>query len=180
MNVLLAVDDSEPSRVALEAVRSRAWSNDTQLRVLCVAPVMLGMSVTGVPVAGSPGTASPVLSAGQLDAQKVLVDRARTLAEGTCASLRDLLRCEPRWRQGTPGVEIVHEARAWPADLIVLGSRGYGAIKSALLGSVATYVLHHAPCSVEVVRERAHEDAFASDEVLSAENNPALGDRGTD
>ena len=72
----------------------------------------------------------------------------------TSARLHGLLRCEPHWRQGTVGLEIVHEAQAWPADLIVLGSRGDCAIKSALLGSVATCVLHRAPCSVEVVRLR--------------------------
>ena len=48
--------------------------------------------------------------------------------------------------------EIAKTATDWPADLIVIGSRGHGRLEAALLGSVADSVLHHAPCSVLVVR----------------------------
>jgi nucleotide-binding universal stress UspA family protein len=37
-------------------------------------------------------------------------------------------------------------------DLLVVGSRGLGAIKRLLLGTVSDYLIHHAPCSVLVVR----------------------------
>ena len=159
MNLLLAIDESAAAELAIEAVQARPWPNDTRLRVLSVAPQMLGMSVAGVPVAGSSGTMSPLLEADQVEAQNILLDQARMLAERTCSRLSQHLPCEPRWRLGTAGVEIVSEAEAWPADLIVLGSRGLGAIKRALLGSVSTHVLHHAPCSIEVVRARASDRA---------------------
>jgi nucleotide-binding universal stress UspA family protein len=40
------------------------------------------------------------------------------------------------------------------ADLVVMGSRGRGGFKAAVLGSVANQVTHHAPCPVVVLRDR--------------------------
>jgi nucleotide-binding universal stress UspA family protein len=49
---------------------------------------------------------------------------------------------------------IVEEARDWGADLIVLGSHGYGRVRRVVLGSVAAAVVAIAPCSVLVVRAK--------------------------
>jgi nucleotide-binding universal stress UspA family protein len=38
------------------------------------------------------------------------------------------------------------------AELLVLGSRGYGGFTDALLGSVSTYAVHHAHGAVTIVR----------------------------
>lgn len=42
-----------------------------------------------------------------------------------------------------PGHAIVAAAKKHDANLIVVGSRGQGALKRAILGSVSTYVIHH-------------------------------------
>ena len=47
---------------------------------------------------------------------------------------------------------IVKAAEKWDADLIVVGSHGYGFIGRTLLGSVSDAIVHHSPCSVLVVR----------------------------
>ena len=39
------------------------------------------------------------------------------------------------------------------ADLLVVGARGLGPVRSALIGSVSRHCLHHAPCPVAVIRE---------------------------
>jgi nucleotide-binding universal stress UspA family protein len=54
--------------------------------------------------------------------------------------------------KGAPKQAIVEEAENWGADLIIMGSHGYGFWQRALLGSVSNSVVHHAPCSVLVVR----------------------------
>jgi nucleotide-binding universal stress UspA family protein len=51
---------------------------------------------------------------------------------------------------GRPDVEIVRLAEELGADLIVLGSRGLGPLRRALMGSVSESVLHHAHTSVLV------------------------------
>ncbi|NNF42194.1 MAG: universal stress protein [Phycisphaerales bacterium] len=55
--------------------------------------------------------------------------------------------------QGTVATKILEEARRLDADLIVMGSRGLGAIKRAFLGSASEAVLHDAPCPLLVVPE---------------------------
>ncbi|MFT3745181.1 MAG: universal stress protein [Pyrinomonadaceae bacterium] len=53
---------------------------------------------------------------------------------------------------GSPGSRIVETAEEIGADLIVIGSHGYKQWERILLGSVSSSVVHHAPCSVLVVR----------------------------
>jgi len=59
-------------------------------------------------------------------------------------------------RVGHPGDELIREAAAsderGPAELLVLGSRGLGGFRGLLLGSVTTYVAHHQPCPLLIVR----------------------------
>src|SRR5215216_6183924 len=55
-------------------------------------------------------------------------------------------------RVGEAANEIVELAEEIGVDLVVLGSRGHGPMRRALMGSVSTSVLRHAHCSVLIVR----------------------------
>ena len=59
---------------------------------------------------------------------------------------------------GNPGRDICDLAQVWPADLIVVGSRGLTGIQEMFLGSVSNYVTHHAPCSVFIVHQTGNVD----------------------
>jgi nucleotide-binding universal stress UspA family protein len=55
---------------------------------------------------------------------------------------------------GEPAQEIAAFAERWGSDLIVMGRRGAGGIRRAVLGSVVNAMLRHAPCPVLVMGER--------------------------
>lgn len=83
--------------------------------------------------------------------------RLRELVESTATELRKSetcknLRIETKVVDGSPKEMIVEEAENWGADLILIGSHGYGSVKRFMLGSVSQAVATHAPCSVEIVR----------------------------
>jgi nucleotide-binding universal stress UspA family protein len=54
----------------------------------------------------------------------------------------------PILRLGQPSQVIVDLAQALPADLVVVGTRGFTGLRHLLLGSTAQRVVHHAPCPV--------------------------------
>ena len=55
-----------------------------------------------------------------------------------------------------PALALVEASEG--AELLVVGSRGYGGFKDALLGSVSTYCVHHARCPVTVIRPADYQD----------------------
>jgi nucleotide-binding universal stress UspA family protein len=55
-------------------------------------------------------------------------------------------------RMGTPDAEVIDLAEELSVGLVVVGSRGLGGIRKALMGSVSDSVVRHAHCPVLVVR----------------------------
>jgi nucleotide-binding universal stress UspA family protein len=153
MNLLLAVDDSECSAAAIREVARRPWPQGTRVRVLSVMAEDPGAPPPGLEVPSAPLEEVPLWPAGTLATQKVLDEGARRIALAAANALSTAgLATEIKVREGAPGAEIIAEAHEYGADLIVVGSHGYGPVKRVLLGSVASYVMNHASCAVEVVR----------------------------
>ena len=93
----------------------------------------------------------------------LFVPLAPDIAEEIDAQQAAMRKALDEWRHKYPDVELsleaipVHPARALSdasehAALVVIGSRGRGAFKGMLLGSVSQNVLQHAACSVAIVR----------------------------
>lgn len=55
-------------------------------------------------------------------------------------------------RAGDPATVILDAAKSFDADLIVMGCRGLGEMKSLMLGSVSDKILHHAEVPVTIIR----------------------------
>jgi len=144
--VILAEDGSTNARRALDVVAGWRIFHDATVRVVSVAHV-------------DPYFHSGIAPSEQVVARRTLVaSRAATRHEHEHLATRSVqllaragLRSEAEVRLGIPAAEIVSAAREWPADVVVIGSRGRTGIERLLLGSVARGVLQSAPCSVLVV-----------------------------
>jgi nucleotide-binding universal stress UspA family protein len=101
------------------------------------------------------GMAGGVMSSDEYDA---LAQQRRTEGDEAVAQLtKHLGRAGVRTEllQGDPGTAVCEFAEQVSANAIVLGSRGRGGFKRALLGSVSDYVVRNAPCSVLVTGPNA-------------------------
>lgn len=145
MKILLAVDGSESSETVVQEVGTRHWPAGTEMRVITVdAP--LGRSAFG---------ASPAIRSAYDEVVASQRQEAQASLEQAVARLREVLpdvTIDSALLEGTPKEEVVEEARRWGAELVVVGSRGRGAVRSLLLGSVSLAVALQAPCSVLIVR----------------------------
>jgi len=148
MKILLPVDSSSYSAEAVHAVTERPWPAGTTVRVLS-AVENVGAPAMGPVMFDAGGSLDQLQKQRTMEANELTKNVADTVAASGLAT-------ETVVHDGDPRSVIVDEAEEWKADLIVVGSHGYTGIKKWLLGSVAQSVVSHAPCSVEVVRSRAH------------------------
>jgi nucleotide-binding universal stress UspA family protein len=146
MRVLVATDGSPCSNVALDEVARRPWPPGSELRIVT--------AVNPWPTVGSEAWVLPpeyydeVARAADERGERILAAARERVAAPDGATVTTAVL------SGPPAPSIIDEAEEWDADLVVVGSHGYGAVKRMLLGSVSHAVALHAPCSVEVVRER--------------------------
>ena len=146
MKVLLAIDGSSGSDSAIQEIARRPWPADTEIKIITAVemPIVIGLE----PWAASLAYFEELELSIRRTAQEI-IEAALTELD----RLRKTLRVTTKIIQGPPRQVIVDEADCWNADLIVMGSRGLGAWNRLLLGSVSSAVVHHAKCSVEIVRQ---------------------------
>ena len=146
MKILLAIDGSPCSDVAVEEIGRRPWPQGSSVKVL---------NAFELPLPTAPeGWALPPNYFDELDQvvrtqSQSIVDRA---SEKLRTKLDKTIELERQSIPGPPRGVILDEAESWGADLIVIGSHGYSRWERVLLGSVSQSVVSHAKCSVEVVR----------------------------
>ena len=136
--VLVPVDGSVPSLVAIDHALVLAEASGATVTILEVVEPF--GPLPGFYEAAPPG-----------------VDRVEWVADQRFDSVRPSLaetavEWDRRVESGDPADRICAVAEEGGYDLVVMGSFGRGALGRFLLGSVSDRVVHHAPCSVMVVR----------------------------
>jgi nucleotide-binding universal stress UspA family protein len=152
MHVLVATDGSDDAITAAQRGLAVVGAPDA-VSLLCVTEEPLAASA-GL----ESGFAGGITSPQELDeGWKASQDSANHALDLTAAALDPsvldgTVPIERLIEDGPPGAAICDVAKARDVHVIVVGSRGRGAIKRALLGSVSAHVVHNAPCPVLVVR----------------------------
>jgi nucleotide-binding universal stress UspA family protein len=152
MKILFATDGGKQCDAAVESIQRLALGDGDEIKVISVVDMALPMAID---IYGGflPDTSEFEKTARE-NATKIVsetIEKLKAYADsGKVAVSTDVLF-------GSPDSRIVETAEEWNADLIVVGSHGYSRWERLLLGSVSDSVVHHAPCSVLVVRTAAED-----------------------
>jgi nucleotide-binding universal stress UspA family protein len=138
-DILVAIDGSPDADEALRQAIDLAESQHARLTIF--SAVATPPAVTYVGVSGN--VLADLTRDAESDAEKTM--RAAVELVPGDVSVSTVLSHDPV----RPG--LLHQIEAGHHDLLVMGSRGRGAIRSALLGSVSHYALHHSPIPVLIV-----------------------------
>jgi nucleotide-binding universal stress UspA family protein len=153
--ILFATDGSPSATEAQAKALELARLLDVTLLVVSVAHVTL-------PAVGYSGYGYSNIVAELTEAERHRV--TALLASVAEAAAAEGIDCSTVAVDGFAVEEICRKASEYDAQLIVVGSHGWGAARRFLSGSVSTGLVHSAPCPVLVVRphERHVEHAAAA------------------
>ena len=153
MKILIATDGSDFSRAAVEKACGLAETmKDVSFKVVSVYEPAVPMASEPFAISAEYYHRLDNFAKQQADeAGKAAIELIRKRFPETPSKVSSLVQL------GTPAQVIIDAAERWGADLIIVGSHGRGFWGRLALGSVSDAVLHHAPCSVLVVRSRAKE-----------------------
>lgn len=147
MKIVLAIDGKKQSEAAIESTKYLNLRDGDEIHAICVLDLLLPLSVDVY--AGHLASADEIEEAAKNNSEdilKVAVQKLRFITGETEVSIfTEILN-------GSPESRIVEKAEEIQAQLIIVGSHGYNRWERLLLGSVSDSVIHHAPCSVLVVR----------------------------
>ena len=147
MKILIATDGSEFSREAVDKTcQMLVTPEDTEIKIVCVYEPI-------VPLDAFPQSA---------EYSEKLEEKERRDAETFVAAAAALVKeyfpeadvkVETEIKTGAPDQVILETAKEWKPNVIVVGSHGRSFWGRLTLGSVSDSIIHHAPCSVLVVRK---------------------------
>lgn len=138
--IMIAVDTATLGTDVLAIGAELTRCTGAELALVSVADIRgIGVSETSPPM--------------QVTAAKLREDAHALLVEAV-AQLRPAPTQQPLLlvKEGLPERELAAAAHDWHADLLIMGTHGRTGLAHMFKGSVAEWVLHHAPCPVLVVK----------------------------
>ena len=145
MRILVSTDGSDFSRAAVEkCCRIVVAPDETKIKIVSVFEVIEPLDISI-----SPEFSKELESSARKKAQDFALQ-----AEAKIREHFPNIDLETQISIGAPDQILIETAREWEADLIVIGSHGQGFWRRMLLGSITDSLVHHAPCSVLVVRRK--------------------------
>jgi nucleotide-binding universal stress UspA family protein len=137
--ILVPVDGSEYSLRALDTAIYLAKKIDANITAMHVIENLPTVYVESQKVLND------LLAKYRAESENIL-DKCKQIAEKSDVKIETVIG------EGDAASNIVVYARNGGFDTIIMGSRGVGSFKEMVLGSVSNKVLHHAKCSVMIVK----------------------------
>jgi nucleotide-binding universal stress UspA family protein len=161
-NILVGIDGSADADQALTQAIDLAEAEHARLTLFSAVAMPPAAAYLG---AGS-GTAATLARDGEAETERILRTAVERVPDRVSAST--VLSGKP------VRPALIEQITAGHHDLVVMGSRGRGALRSVLLGSVSHYVLHHSPVPVLIVHAEGERGLESS---ASASHDPQAADR---
>src|SRR3712207_5397711 len=144
--ILVATDGSEEAKLALSTAADLAKSTNSELHIAYAFPTAVQRPFPN-PITSRPAEALERELEEAMNQAQSFLDREVEQVKGEGVEVADTYLT-----RGRPDTELVHLSEEIGAGLIVMGSRGLGGVRRALMGSVSDSVVRHALCPVLVVR----------------------------
>jgi|SRR5580765_7974591 len=150
MKIILATDGTKFGDAAADMLGKIGVNDGDEVKIISVVDMAMPL---GIDIYGGylPDTT---------ELEKIAHEQAEKVVEATKTRLKGFfgnrnVEISIDVLSGSPDGRIVETAEEMGADLIVIGSHGYKQWERLLLGSVSDSVVHHAHCSVLVVRSQS-------------------------
>jgi nucleotide-binding universal stress UspA family protein len=151
IRILIGNDGSPEAEAAVCAVCSRSWPAGAMARIIAVPQTLAPVDAPNFALAAQSLLASETF----LKTDRAERHRLSVVIDESAKKLQDAgLDVSSVVEDGNPSQVLLQECRHWHPDTVFVGACGLGRVERLLLGSVSESLVTHAPCSVEVVRER--------------------------
>ncbi len=153
--ILLAIDGSESATHATQAAVELSKTTDSELHLLHVGEDPYSVAFFPSEATNPEGVEQQVDPALIEELGQQFEQAARQVLDAEVEKVRAVggTVAQAHLRMGTPDAKVVDLAEELGVGLVVVGSRGLGRIRRALIGSVSDSVVRHAHCPVLVVRK---------------------------